>query len=191
MNRKEDEEEEDEWRRKRDPFRDIFRKSKDPFSDIFSFTDIDKEFERMQKLADELVRKGLSDVNRKDPFVYGFSIRTGPNGEPRIQEFGNAKDYLTREDEKSEWTPLSDIQETEDDLLVTIDLPGVEKENINIEVKDTKLLLDVEGKRNYRTTIDLPKQVDPTGSEATYNNGVLEVKLKKLEEEKGQSIQIK
>jgi HSP20 family protein len=145
----------------------------------------------MQKLADEMLRKGLSGQNKRDPFVYGFSVRTGPNGEPRIQEFGNAKDYFVNEDERSEWTPLTDVQETENDILVTVDIPGVEKEDINIEVRDTKLVLDVESKRNYRTTIDLPRQVDPSDSEATYNNGVLEVKLKKMEEEKGQSIQIK
>lgn len=183
MNYKKDEDEEDDIWNDRDPFRKLF-----------GFPDIDKEFQRMQKLADELLKQGMSD--RKDPFVYGFSVRRGPEGEPRIKEFGNAKDYFTRrsggreEDRKSEWTPLTDIQETEDHIKITVDIPGVEKDNINIEVIDSKLILDVEGERNYRDKIELPSPVKSSESEATYNNGVLEIKLAKKREEKGESIKI-
>lgn len=169
------------------------KKRRDPFGDIFGIPDIGKEFERMQRLMDEMMSKGFNRSDR-DPFVYGFSVRTGPSGEPRIQEFGNAKDYFLEkhgDSERSEWTPLTDVQESDDNVLVTIDIPGVEKEDIDIEVKDSKMVLNVEGKRRYGTTIDLPCIVDVNDSEANYNNGVLEVKLKKKQESHGKSIEIK
>ena len=168
------------------------KKRRDPFRDIFGIPDIDKEFERMQRLMDEMMTRGFSRQD-KDPFVYGFSVRTGPNGKPKIQEFGNAKDYFLHkqdESEKSEWTPLTDVQEVDDKVMVTIDIPGVEKEDIDIEVKDSKMVLNVDGKRRYKTTIDLPCMVDVNDSEASYNNGVLEVKLKKKQESHGKSIEI-
>ncbi len=168
------------------------KKRKDPFRDIFGIPDIDKEFERMQQLMDEMISKGFSRKDN-DPFVYGFSVRTGPNGKPKIQEFGNAKDYFLQkkdESERSEWRPLTDVQEVDDKVMVTIDIPGVEKEDIDIEVKDSKMVLNVDGKRRYRTTIDLPCMVDVDDSEANYNNGVLEVKLKKKQGSQGKSLKI-
>lgn len=176
--------EDDEWDRK---------KRRDPFEGLFNFTDIEKEFERMQKLTDELIRRSVGrgeNVEQRDPFVYGFSLHTGPDGSPEIREFGNMKDSFSGKSE-SEWTPLTDVQETDDSILVTMDVPGVEKENINVEVRDHELVLDVSGSRKYSTTVELPMSVKSSESSATYNNGVLEIKLPKEEEEKkGEPIKI-
>ncbi len=193
-NMSEDDEKKDEDRSRRDPFgtfgRDIFG---DMFgsSDMFGFTDIDKEFEKMQKLAEEMLKKNRARTG-KDPFVYGFSVRTGPDGQPKVEEFGNAKDYFYSkdEDERSEWTPLTDVQETEDSILVTIEVPGVEKENIDLSVKDDYLTVSVDGKRRYRKTINLPAKALPDEAKASYNNGVLEVELQKMTEEAGEPIEI-
>ncbi len=181
----EDEEDEDDRRRRRDPFGDIF-------SDMFEFTDMNKEFERMQKLAEEMLDRNRKRTG-KDPFVYGFSIRQGPDGKPKIDEFGNAKDYFHREEEdveKSEWTPLTDVQDTGETIKVTVDIPGVEKEDIDLNVKDDVLIVSVEGKRRYKKRIRLPAKVDPKDAEATYNNGVLEVELDKITGDMGESIEI-
>lgn len=171
-------EDEDDWRRK-------------PFGDIFGFTDFEQEFERMKKLADEMLKKGMSRNMDSDPFVYGFSVKTGPDGKPKIQEFGNAKDYFKHGDkERTEWTPLTNVQETDGQVMVTVDLPGVNKEDIDLEVRERSMVIDVQGERRYKTEVDLPSSVDPREADASYNNGILEVKLKKEKEEKGQSIEI-
>ncbi|MBS3817311.1 MAG: Hsp20/alpha crystallin family protein [Candidatus Thermoplasmatota archaeon] len=184
----EDEDRDDEDRRgRRDPFGNLFG-----FSDMFGFKDIDKEFKEMRKMAEEMFEQGR-EKRGKDPFVYGFSIRQGPKGEPKIEEFGNAKDYFHKSDEsdeKSEWTPLTDVQETGEEVLVTVDVPGVEKRNIDLNVKDDILIVSVDGKRRYRKKVNLPAKVDSGEAEASYNNGVLEVKLKKITEEMGESIEI-
>ncbi len=182
---KDEDEEEDKRRRRRDPFGDIF-------SDMFEFTDMNKEFERMQRLAEEMLDR-KRNMTSKDPFVYGFSIRQGPDGKPKIDEFGNAKDYFHHEkedEEKSEWTPLTDVQDTGEKIKVTVDIPGVEKEDIDLNVKDDILTVSVEGKRRYNKRIRLPAKVDPKEAEASYNNGVLEVELCKITGEMGESIEI-
>jgi len=174
-------------RRRRDPFGDLFN-----FQDMFGFSDIDKEFKRMRKIAEKMMSQNRSMTSR-DPFVYGFSIRQGPDGKPKIDEFGNAKDYFYGDEEseqKSEWTPLTDVQDTGEKVLVTVDIPGVEKEEIDLNVKDDILIVSVDGKRRYKKKIQLPAKVDPQEADATYNNGVLEVELNKITEEMGQSIEI-
>lgn len=185
-----DDEENDRRRdrdRKRDPFDEMFG-----FSSLFDFSDIDKEFERMRKLAEEMMSKQRKRSS-KDPFVYGFSIRQGPDGKPKIDEFGNAKDYFYKDsesEETSEWTPLTDVQDTGEKIMVTVDIPGVEKDDINLNVKDDVLIVSVEGKRRYKKNIKLPSRVDPKEANATYNNGVLEVELEKITEDMGESIEI-
>ncbi|MFW5946304.1 MAG: archaeal heat shock protein Hsp20 [Candidatus Natronoplasma sp.] len=188
-NRDDDEEDEDKrGRRRRDPFGDLFG-----FSDMFGMSNIDEEFERMRKLAERMMSQQRRKAS-KDPFVYGFSIRQGPDGKPKIDEFGNAKDYFYGDEEsedKSEWTPLTDVQDTGDKVLVTVDIPGVQKEEIDLNVKEDILIVSVEGKRRYKKRIELPSRVDSQTAEATYNNGVLEVELEKITEEMGESIEIK
>ncbi len=187
--KKYDDEEDDRRkdRRRKDPFEDIFG-----FSSLFDVSDIDREFEKMRKLAEEMMSRRRSQSS-KDPFVYGFSIRQGPDGKPKIDEFGNAKDYFYRDSEdkeSSEWTPLTDVQDSGEKVMVTIDIPGVEKEDIDLNVKDDVLIVSVEGKRRYKKKIKLPAKVDPNEANAIYNNGVLEVELDKLTEDVGQSIEI-
>ncbi|MFP4185925.1 MAG: archaeal heat shock protein Hsp20 [Thermoplasmata archaeon] len=188
-NRDDDEEDEDKrGRRRRDPFGDFFG-----FSDMFGMSNIDEEFERMRKLAERMMSQQRRKAS-KDPFVYGFSIRQGPDGKPKIDEFGNAKDYFYGDEEsedKSEWTPLTDVQDTGDKVLVTVDIPGVQKEEIDLNVKEDILIVSVEGKRRYKKRIELPSRVDSQTAEAIYNNGVLEVELEKITEEMGESIEIK
>lgn len=183
MNRKDDEDDERK-RRRPDPFEELFG-----FSDMFGFSNMDEEFKKMQKLAEKMMTQGRQRMN-KDPFVYGFTVRTGPEGKPQIEEFGNAKDYFHEGEDKSEWTPLTDVQETGESVLVTVDIPGVDKEDINLQVKKDSLKVSVDGKRKYGKSIRLPSEVDPEESDARYNNGVLEVELKKEKEEVGKTLEI-
>jgi HSP20 family protein len=69
-----------------------------------------------------------------------------------------------------------DIHETDESIRVVADIPGVEKENIDLQCDGTTLYIDASGGgREYRERIDLPARVDEHSADATYNNGVLEV----------------
>jgi len=92
-------------------------------------------------------------------------------------------------------TPLSEI--TVDDGIgitkVTLELPGVSKDEIEITVNKSLLTVIAESEnRKYRRTFSFSKEFDPTLTKASFNNGVLEISLKavKAKEFKGHKVEI-
>jgi HSP20 family protein len=71
-----------------------------------------------------------------------------------------------------------DVHETEEKLRVVADIPGVEKEDIELKCDGETLTLEAVGTdRTYSERVSLPSPVDEHSASATYNNGVLEVVL--------------
>ncbi|MDS0475931.1 MULTISPECIES: Hsp20/alpha crystallin family protein [Natrinema] len=69
-----------------------------------------------------------------------------------------------------------DIHETDDEVRVVADLPGVEKDNIELECDGKTLTISAESEhRQYDERVSLPTRVNEHTAAATYNNGVLEV----------------
>ncbi|WP_254522074.1 Hsp20/alpha crystallin family protein [Natrinema caseinilyticum] len=69
-----------------------------------------------------------------------------------------------------------DIHETSDEVRVVADLPGVEKDNIELECDGKTLTISAESEhRQYDERVSLPTRVNEHTAAATYNNGVLEV----------------
>ena len=112
------------------------RRGKDPF-----FGEIDDVFREMEKMMDEELKNFTekvpkeyikerklpdgSTVKELGPFVYGHSMKIGPDGKPEIQEFGNIKKGLKGTPQvKEEREPLVDTVETEKDVHVVVELPG-------------------------------------------------------------------
>lgn len=96
--------------------------------------------------------------------------------------------------ERRELRPLTQITETDDQIIVRVDLPCVRKEDIDL--KSTEDTITIKAKmtecvrllhhdkrevefENYRKSIKLPNTVDPTKAQASFKNGVLEVTLPK------------
>ena len=120
--------------------------------------------------------KGLGDKGRG---VYGFSVRTGIGGIPRVEPFGNIR---TTEDgpvvaEVRE--PLVDVFDEEQEIVVVAELPGVGEEEVHIEIQDDILSLETTGERKYAKEILLPEPVDAATLQQAYKNGILELRLKK------------
>jgi HSP20 family protein len=97
--------------------------------------------------------------------------------------------------------PLSDLKETEKELIASIEIPGVDKKDIQLKVSENSLEVKVEKKeetkiekkgylkaeRSYRgfyRLIPLPIKVIPEKTTSTYKNGVLEVVMPKAEKKK-------
>ena len=159
------------------------------FGDIFG--DFDREFEDMREYMDKMFERTMrmqrDDNERLKPFVYGFSVKMGPDGIPHIQEFGNTRRSLVNRKNLEGWgrEPLTDVIENETGVSITAELPGVEKKDIDLQITGNKLEIKVETEnRNYHKTIDLPDDVDPESISATYKNGVLDVTVKKVEPKK-------
>jgi HSP20 family protein len=81
--------------------------------------------------------------------------------------------------------PLIDVLEDEREITVVAELAGFNKEDLRINVKNQRLILSAEGlERKYYKSLNLPKQVIPDTIHMTYKNGVLEVTIRKVAEEK-------
>ncbi len=151
------------------------------------FDEFEKELEQMNELMNHMM---ISPG--KEPQVYGFSIQTGPEGIPHVERFGNivpvGKDHDVREPFTS-----SIINEKDNELNITAEMPGIGKEDIEINATDTEVVIKAErGGRKYYKKLNVPVQVDPDSAKAKYNNGVLEVTLRLKEQpgKKGKKIDI-
>ena len=140
----------------------------------------------MSRMFDELAKNTGGKIEPGKPYVYGFSMSVGPDGKPRIQEFGNTGAAVQSGGGiGEEREPLTDVIERGEDITVIAEIPGVEKEDIKLKATKDILKVDVETeKRKYHKQLKLPSEVKPDVSRATYKNGILEVKLTKIKKEK-------
>lgn len=105
------------------------------------------------------------------------------------------------------WAPPVDIEETPDHLVFRAELPGMSREDIDVELEDGVLMLNGEKKEEpkaenvqgllyerrwgtFTRRFTLPRAVDANAINATYSNGVLTVRVPKAEEAKGRKIEI-
>lgn len=95
--------------------------------------------------------------------------------------------------------PLYEVIETETEYAVTIDMPGVKKEEIDLQVYENRLAVegpcreDLPSRRfgnRYRLLIDLPEAVDASDVKARYLHGVLEIRVKKKKKGRGAKIPV-
>ena len=119
----------------------------------------------------------MRDDDRDDPFEELFeeiermmNEMMGPNagGNFHIEHPTSASD--------SSRDVHVDIQETETEVRVIADIPGVERDAIELQCDGKTLSLTAAGPdREYNERVSLPGRVDEHSASATYNNGVLEV----------------
>lgn len=157
--------------------------------ELKSFTQkVPKEYVKERQLPDG------STVRELGPFVYGYSMKIGPDGKPEIQEFGNIKKGLKGTPQvKEEREPLVDIVDTAAEIRVVAELPGVEKTDIKLHGTEDSLTISVDTPQyKYYKEVTLPAKVRVKEARSTYKNGVLEVVLPKNEpsKPKGEPINI-
>src|SRR5215213_1097139 len=105
------------------------------------------------------------------------------------------------------WIPAMDLAESEDQLVLRGDLPGLTEDDIDIEIKDNVLTVSGERKAeneekseryyrversfgNFSRSLTLPQGVDTGKVEANFDKGVLEVRIPKPAEAKPTRVQI-
>jgi HSP20 family protein len=105
------------------------------------------------------------------------------------------------------WLPAMDLVESGDEFVLRADLPGLNEDEVNIEVEDNVLTISGERKteREERTegyhrverasgsfsrSLTLPEGVDPESVKASFDRGVLEVRIPKPEQRKPRKVQI-
>lgn len=156
-------------------FNDLFR-DLDGFDEIFE----DFEHEMNTDLAKMINKIESENQDRSEPFIYGYSINIDENGKAEINEFGNIK---ADSDENLEVTesrePLIDLIDGKNSIAVVIEIPGVEKSDIKIEIKESKLVVSTTSSKNYYKEIPLESKIISSSARAKYNNGILEIIINK------------
>ena len=144
-------------------------------------SDLPKEFENLTKV----IQGPTGDVReRVGPFVYGFSYTSSPGEEPIFQEFGNIRPTDSGLQPIVGLTPMVDINDKGDFYEILVELPGVEKNDIDLDFYEDSFVIDTSGDKKYRGRTVLKVPVNPNKAEASYKNGVLYIKVEKAEEYK-------
>ena len=124
-----------------------------------------------------------------------IQITTGPDGRPHVREFGNVRPSgrgLVEQSATRE--PLVDARyhEKDNQYVITAEMPGVSKDNINISISEQVVTINAtNGDKKYSSEIPLDKEIDENNTKATYSNGILELKIGCKTKPKSESKKIK
>lgn len=155
-------------------------------------------FEDLRTAQDELTQ--MTQMNQMSPMLaHALGLHSLPQG---MASSGTPAPALG-----PAWAPAVDISERKDAYLVTVELPGVELDDLRITLEEG--LLTIQGERHFahdsseqhfhrierrygafRRAITLPSHVLADAIEATADNGVLQIVLPKIEEAKPKHIQV-
>lgn len=189
--------------------------ARDAFSD---FDHIHKEMNRMfdafndisnnapKELVREYETKEGGKVREVGPIVYGYSMTIGPDGKPHVREFGNVKSLNNNAVKKigtqpdavsqisAEREPLVDVNITDKEVKVVVEMPGIRKEDIKIKAYDSQVEVTTskDAQRKYHKNIELPELAEVETARSAYNNGILEITFdkKKVTKPAGKEIKI-
>jgi len=139
--------------------------------------DIFKILKRMRDDIDKFMRDSNDGFKEKFPEVEGFNY------------------------------PETDISEEEDELVINMDMPGMDKEDIDIDAEED--IITIKGKKKqkqeeeregyYRSErgykgfyrkLPLPTKIEPEKTDAKYENGVLVIRAKKQKGQKGNKVDV-
>ncbi len=148
-------------------------------------TEVERWFDRMDRWFDHLFKRTM------DRFFHDW------DGE-----------FWKLESSQRVWMPALDISETPDAYIVRVEVPGVKAEDLEVSLQDNTLT--IRGKRErseerkeetyhwversygeFTRSLALPSDVKVDAIDATYRNGVLEIRLPKSEESKPHRIEVK
>ena len=143
-------------------------------------------------------------IIRWDPFRDLVTLREKMNRlfEDAVTSRGEEKDIIS-----SSWSPAVDIYETESELVLTAEVPGINEKDIEIKIEDG--MLSIRGERKFEKetkeenyhrieraygsffrSFSLPRTIDQEGIHAEHEGGVLKIHLPKKPESKSKNIKI-
>lgn len=152
----------------------------------------------------EMWRPQAQSPSRWDPFVETADLHG--KMEQIFGEFFGPTPFRMAATE-AVWSPLVDVHEAKENILLHVELPGVKQEEIQVSIEGDTLTLKGERKREaevkqdqyhriersygrFERSILLPSVVDSNRVKATYRDGVLEIQLPKKEEAKPKEIKV-
>ena len=161
------------------------------FTDIFDkiSKNLPPEFQNLspEDLMREF-RKNKSKFGLNSPIMYGFNVNIDKDGKPKIDSFGNIKPkpYSGKPVVKSKREPLVEVSEEKDQIVVIAEMPGVDRNDIELEATSDSLIISTKDNagRDYYKNVKLSTSVNLDVAKARYTNGILEVRLNKTDEKR-------
>ncbi len=162
------------------------RKGRAPFSGfIEGLTDFVDKLNQLAEKGQQLQKTGSFKVGgtgegqKPASGVYGFSVKMGLGGEaPKVEPFGNIRrDQVSGEPVVEDVRePLVDVFDEGDHLMVLAEMPGVEAEDIKVDVDGSQMSVSGErGPRKYRKRFELPATVVGETLKMSAKNGIVEI----------------
>ena len=170
-----------------DLFDEDRRRRKNPF-DILDDKEFEQIFEEMKRMIEstsfqEMIEKILHDtLGSNKHFIHGLNINILPIVRPKPEHFSNRplKNPQGNKISSEEDEPLPDIIKGDKEVTVTVEIPGVEKEDVDLKATEHTLEIIVNNpKRKYHKLLKLQCSIKPKMVKATYKNGVLDVVMKR------------
>ncbi|MEV6844443.1 Hsp20/alpha crystallin family protein [Actinoplanes sp. NPDC051411] len=140
-------------------------------------------------------------ARRTDPFTEFQSLQ-----EQMAEIFGNIFQQPQSADGAPVWAPAADIEEEDDAYILELEVPGVRREDVNIELRQNEVRISGEIKQKERTgvlrrrtrrtgqfqyVVTLPGEIDPDQVDADLHNGVLTVRLGKATKNQPRQISVR
>lgn len=155
-----------------------------PFGSLFR--EMEEEMADMERRMDRLLRQATNEGNGRTgrPYVWGYSVNVGPDGVPRVQQFGNVGQEQKQLEEGWREPFCTTVVDDEQDVVrVTAELPGVTKDDIDVETLADRVRIEAKGTPwNYRADVPIRGvQLDTESAKARYNNGILELTIQLAE----------
>ena len=129
-------------------------------------------------------------------------VNRNMTGRPRLQGDSSQESMAL-----ADWTPSVDISETDQEYRIKMEIPGVQKEDVDVSINQGVLMIhgerksekEEQGEKYHRVeraygsfarSFSLPEDVDDNGIDARFKDGMLFLKLRKSEKAKPKSIKI-
>jgi len=157
--------------------------------EIFGLGGLFKGIEKLVDLAGKLEEKGgiskegeinLEHIKKGMKGVFGFTINSAGGGSPTVETFGNIKKTPAGPKVDEEREPITDIFNEEKEIVIIAEMPGIEENEIVIDLKGDILEIAATGKnRTYRKELLLPVKAVKKNLKHKFTNGILEIRITK------------
>ena len=157
--------------------------------EIFGLGGLFKGIEKLVDLAGKLEEKGgiskegeinFDNIKKGMKGVYGFTVNTAGGGSPKVETFGNIKKTPKGPKVDEEREPITDIFDEKDEIVVIAEMPGIEENDLKIDLKEDILEISAASKnRTYCKELLLPVKAVSQNLTHKFKNGILEIRIKK------------
>ncbi|MFH1390871.1 MAG: Hsp20/alpha crystallin family protein [Candidatus Diapherotrites archaeon] len=140
------------------------------------------DFETMEELFEELLETFQEDeLDFSKPVQIGFTVSLDDNGSIQINEYGLLKE---KKSPVKEGVPLVDLIEFPKEFLIVVETNSIPIKSIDIKVLDYALIISSHESKKFLKKINFPTKVNEDSLKTVLNNGVLEIRLKKINSNK-------